>query len=154
MTTSLEPDPTSYNEKTRENRLRRMAQRQGLSIFKAPTRDRNAIGYGTWVVIEPQLHLQLLPTYDDRQRLHGGDPGGVSIDELEKWLTNPPSRDEAIRAAKPKRTPIRPDCAVEHCGFVSTSANRVTLCVDCYEELLRRGEPQPNAKTYVIKRTD
>lgn len=39
-------------EKTRENRLRRMAERQGLQLVKSRRRDPRALGYGLYMIIE------------------------------------------------------------------------------------------------------
>ncbi|MGI8681150.1 MAG: hypothetical protein ACR2JO_03250 [Mycobacteriales bacterium] len=38
------------SEKVRENRLRRMAARQGLSLSKSRRRDPRALDYGAWTV--------------------------------------------------------------------------------------------------------
>ncbi len=42
--------PSTTQEKVRENRLRRMAARQGLSIQKSRVRDPRALDYGKWAV--------------------------------------------------------------------------------------------------------
>jgi hypothetical protein len=39
-------------KKVRENRLRRIAARQGLTLRKSPRRDARAIGYGTYMLID------------------------------------------------------------------------------------------------------
>ena len=38
-------------ERVRENRLRRMAARQGLRLLKSRRRDRYASGYGTYALV-------------------------------------------------------------------------------------------------------
>jgi hypothetical protein len=43
---------SSTAEKVRENRLRRMAQRQGLRLEKSRRRDPRALGFGRYVVID------------------------------------------------------------------------------------------------------
>lgn len=53
-------------DKVRENRLRRMAARQGLTLQKSRLRDPRAIGYGLY-----QL----------------GDRQGLTLDQVEKQLT-------------------------------------------------------------------
>jgi hypothetical protein len=69
--------------KVRENRLRRMALRQGLVLEKSPRRDRLALDYGRWrigqkaargVVWEKGLRAGEYPaTLDDvERRLTGG----------------------------------------------------------------------------------
>ena len=42
----------TQQEKVRENRLRRMADRQGLQLSKSRTRDPRALDYGRWLVVE------------------------------------------------------------------------------------------------------
>jgi hypothetical protein len=61
------------DEKVRENKLRRMAKRQGLQLVKSRLRDRRAIGYGTYVLA------------DDRNRIVAGER--MSIDDVERYLT-------------------------------------------------------------------
>lgn len=39
--------------KVQENRLRRMAERQGLALVKSRRRDPHALGYGKWMVTDP-----------------------------------------------------------------------------------------------------
>lgn len=53
-------------DKVRENRLRRMATRQGLTLQKSRLRDPRAIGFGRY-----QL----------------GDREGLTLDQVEKHLT-------------------------------------------------------------------
>lgn len=40
-------------EKIRENRLRRMAERQGLALHKTRRRDPRALDYGCWMIVDP-----------------------------------------------------------------------------------------------------
>lgn len=40
------------NEKVRENRLRRIADRQGLHLYKSPRRDHRAIDYGRYALVD------------------------------------------------------------------------------------------------------
>ncbi|HWK18748.1 MAG TPA: hypothetical protein VNR66_14950, partial [Solirubrobacteraceae bacterium] len=44
--------PTTTAERTREQRLRRMADRQGLRLEKSRTRDPRAIDYGGWMIVD------------------------------------------------------------------------------------------------------
>jgi hypothetical protein len=44
--------PTTTAERTREQRLRRMADRQGLKLEKSRTRDPRAIDYGGWMIVD------------------------------------------------------------------------------------------------------
>jgi hypothetical protein len=68
-----EMDPA---EKVRENRLRRMAQRQGLSLHKSPRRDPRAYDYGGWYIAK------------DRVIVAGGNPHAyaMSLDDVEAYL--------------------------------------------------------------------
>ena len=67
--------------KVRENRLRRMALRQGLKLWRAPRRDTRAIDYG----------LYALTTQDGpRGAMHEHGPISIftlDIDEVEEYLT-------------------------------------------------------------------
>ena len=47
--------------KIRENRLRRMAERQGVKLQKSRRRDPHALDYGTYRLIDPssERHRQL-----------------------------------------------------------------------------------------------
>lgn len=41
------------SEKVRENRLRRMAERQGFVLAKSRRRDPRALDYGGWMILLP-----------------------------------------------------------------------------------------------------
>lgn len=72
---------SSMNEedKVRENRLRRMAERQGLTLQKSRLRDPRAIGFGTY---------QLVNTATNSIEAFGSPNGfGLDLDEIEKALT-------------------------------------------------------------------
>ena len=62
-------------EKVRENRVRRMAERQGLKLKKSGRRDPRALDYGSYWLIDI-----------DRNVLVAGDQWGWSIDDVEAWL--------------------------------------------------------------------
>lgn len=66
-------------EKVRENRLRRMAERQGLRLEKSRRRDPRAIDYGTY---------QLVDVVTNARRAVGWQGGyGLTLDEIEEELT-------------------------------------------------------------------
>lgn len=44
--------PSSTDQKVRENRLRRMASRQGLQLLKSRRRDPRALDYGTYWLVD------------------------------------------------------------------------------------------------------
>ena len=73
------------NQATRvkENRLRRMANRQGLSLVKTKRRDTRATDYGTFKVVDAKTGM-LDQRADQR--------AGLSIDEVEQLLTGSPAK--------------------------------------------------------------
>ena len=66
-------DGMDTSEKVRENRLRRMAARQGYRLVKTRRLDPLATDYGTW---------HLVP-------VKGKQLGPFKLDEVEKRLTTP-----------------------------------------------------------------
>jgi len=70
-------------EKVFENRLRRMAARQGFALRKSQRRDPLAIGFGRFWIVAPS---------DDR--IVAGGETGFSLDQAEAWLTDPAGREE------------------------------------------------------------
>jgi hypothetical protein len=62
-------------EKVREDRLRRMAKRQGYVLRKTRRRDHRALDYGTFSLL------------DDRNRIKRGF-NQVSLDQIELFLTS------------------------------------------------------------------
>lgn len=67
---------TSQNEKVRENRLRRMAHRQGYALKKSGRRDPRATDYGKYWITDPNTNTMVT------------DEKGMSLDEIEAWLTS------------------------------------------------------------------
>jgi hypothetical protein len=66
-------------DKIRENRLRRMAERQGLQLQKSRRRDPRATEFGTY---------QLVDRYNDTLAAGGGQNGyGMTLDEVERALS-------------------------------------------------------------------
>jgi hypothetical protein len=45
-------------EKVRENRLRRMAERQGLELRKSRRRDPRAKDYGRWYMVDVEREIE------------------------------------------------------------------------------------------------
>jgi hypothetical protein len=64
------------DDKIRENRIRRMAERQGLTIRKSRRRDPRAVDYGKYWVFEAATDVLVA----------GGQPG-LNLDGVEDWLT-------------------------------------------------------------------
>jgi hypothetical protein len=77
-------------EKTHENRLRRVAARQGFQLVKSSRRDPLAIGYNRWQITDPRTGTVVAGT---------GVTGlpSMTLDEVETWLTEPASRKKASR---------------------------------------------------------
>lgn len=75
--------------KVYENRLRRMAQRQGLRLEKARRRDTRAHDWCTYRLMDPSTH-----TVVSRNAAHGTH--GLSLDQVERVLLG-----EISRAAAP-----------------------------------------------------
>ena len=66
-------------EKVRENRLRRMAERQGLRLERSRRRDPRALDYGSY---------QLVEVLTNTVAASGGPNGfGLTLDEVERSLT-------------------------------------------------------------------
>ena len=66
-----------------ENRLRRSAARQGLSLIKSRSRDPRALGYGQYLIADAPKNGFLV---------HGGHGGYADLDlnEVEDYLTQDP----------------------------------------------------------------
>lgn len=63
-------------DKVRENRLRRAAARQGLTLRRSRRRDQRALDYGAYWLTDAAGHLVTAE-------------GGSSIDEIEHFLNSP-----------------------------------------------------------------
>lgn len=80
--------PMPNDEKVRENRLRRMAERQGLMLVKSRRRDPRALDYG--------LYWLASDTKGNRVGRHGGQEAvsafakgwGMTLDQVEGQLTS------------------------------------------------------------------
>ena len=67
------------SEKARENRLRRMAERQGLQLMRSRRRDPRAIGYGDYMLVDGSTNSVAF----------GSDPHpySLSLDDVEEYLS-------------------------------------------------------------------
>jgi hypothetical protein len=79
---------TSTTEKVRENRLRRMAERQGLALHKSRRRDRFAKDYGLFWVVDPSLTDPRGEWPAGEHPAHGFPSSGGSLDDVEAYLTS------------------------------------------------------------------
>lgn len=64
----------------RENRLRRMAERQGLKLMKSRRRDPRAYDYGGYSLVDE--HSKALVLGEVAGRMYG-----ANLDEIETFLT-------------------------------------------------------------------
>ena len=84
----------STTDKVRENRLRRMAKRQGLVLEKSRTRDLRALDYRKYSICLEDVDpfVQRYGTSDASNALAGlietGMLTGMSLDEVERFLTD------------------------------------------------------------------
>jgi hypothetical protein len=69
--------------KVRENRLRRMAARQGLALQKSRRRDPRAIGYATYRLVDPRRHVTVAHGVDEYGLPH---IFGLTLDRVEDFL--------------------------------------------------------------------
>jgi hypothetical protein len=63
-------------DKVRENRVRRMADRQGLILRKSRRRDRRAWDFGSYWLMDADRNALVFPD------VHGG-----SLEDMERYLT-------------------------------------------------------------------
>ena len=70
------------NEKVRENRLRRMADRHGYRVMKSRSRDSKAVDYGLYALIDVQIGGAVNPAIAQRWTC------SWTLDEVEEWLTD------------------------------------------------------------------
>jgi hypothetical protein len=63
-------------ERSREARVRRTAERRGITVRKVRRIDREALDYGTWVFDDPRrgVHESGLSLADVERRLFGASP--------------------------------------------------------------------------------
>ena len=78
MDTDKPTSDSSTSDKVYENRLRRVADRQGLRLEKSRSRDRRALTYGTYHLVNP---------YNNTLEVCGSSNGyGLSLPEIEHAL--------------------------------------------------------------------
>ncbi|MBA2372136.1 MAG: hypothetical protein H0V71_10900 [Chloroflexi bacterium] len=69
------------DEKIRENRLRRMADRQGLALKKSRRRDQHALDYGMFALVDASTNVIVAGAASGRF--------DFTLDDVEKYLTQP-----------------------------------------------------------------
>lgn len=70
---------TDQSEKVRENRLRAMAERQGLKLSKSRRRDPRAMDFGGWMIVDSFTNSIVAGELNS--------PRALSLDEVEAYLT-------------------------------------------------------------------
>ena len=65
--------------KTRETRLRRMADRQGFQLVKSRRRDPRSIDYGRWMILNPFTNGVVAG-------VGGTGRPEFTLDDVEAWL--------------------------------------------------------------------
>jgi hypothetical protein len=97
------------DDKVRENRLRRMAARQGFALLRSRRRDPRAVDYGLyWVVDESTSVVVAWGSYYEN---------GMDLDEVEEWLqTTPSERWSPLleSGGKPKAKKFAQEKALNH----------------------------------------
>jgi hypothetical protein len=78
-------------DKVRENYLRRKADRMGLRLTKSPRRDRDALDYGLYALLDHQTGGAVNPALADRW-IHS-----FTLDDVEAYFN--------ARVANPARRP-------------------------------------------------
>jgi hypothetical protein len=64
-------------DKARENRVRRMAERHGLTLRKSRRRDPRAWDFGSYWLMDADRNALVFP-----------DVHGASLDDMERYLTS------------------------------------------------------------------
>jgi|1185.fasta_scaffold972006_2 hypothetical protein len=80
MTTENTPVDLDEAEKVRENKLRRMAARQGLRLEKSRTRDWRFPDFGTYRLVDPFNNTVVAYGYTQNGY-------GMTLDEIKKALS-------------------------------------------------------------------
>lgn len=70
---------TDSDDKVRENRLRRMAERQGLQLQKSRRRDPRAYDYGSYQLVDTATNVMAAGNHQTGY--------GLDLDQVEAWLT-------------------------------------------------------------------
>ena len=75
------PKPiTTQDEKVQENRVRRMAERQGLKLVKSRRRDPRALGFGKYMLVDAHTNAVVAGEIDSSKAL--------DLDQVETYLTS------------------------------------------------------------------
>ena len=141
MNTPDSEESAQTTDKIRENRLRRIAARQGLTLWKSPRRDPHALGYGTYMLADSATRRVVAMDWN----LPGGY--GLDLEAIEEVLSRqanaaesadigPNSVKFACEKCGDEREVDMPDAdadpmTVEKYTALLKVAGMVLLCDDC-----------------------
>jgi hypothetical protein len=74
-------------DKVRENRVRRMAERQGLQLVKSRTRDPRALDFGSYMLLDGDRIILGGTRRKLGRKFRRGT--GASLDQIEAFLEGP-----------------------------------------------------------------
>jgi hypothetical protein len=80
MGSAPETEQEHKTRKVRENKLRRAAERQGLTLHRSPRRDPRALDYGKYWLFRDNMAAEGSKTSVTPE-------AGVALDEIETYLT-------------------------------------------------------------------
>lgn len=69
------------DDKVREARLRRVAQRQGLKLVRSRRRDSQAVDFGRYALVDPDTNRAVAGELDSAT--------SMTLDQVEAWLSSP-----------------------------------------------------------------
>ena len=91
MATNISEGTLVADRKVQENRVRRIAERQGLRIAKSRRRDQLARDYGLFWVVDPEGPKVNDPDWPfDGRPAHGFPWLGADLNEVEQFLKTRP----------------------------------------------------------------
>ncbi|MBC3193837.1 hypothetical protein H7X46_22505 [Pseudonocardia sp. C8] len=86
MTSRTSQPSIGRDDKIRENRLRRAAQRQGLMLVKSRRRDRRAEDYGLFVLVDDTIGNKVGPRGGQAAVSAFARGEGMDLDGIEREL--------------------------------------------------------------------
>lgn len=87
-------------EKTREDRLRRVAERQGLRLVKSRRRDPRAIDYGTYALADDDGNWVMLASWWSSTHGHSLDDIELALDARDRRMEDPAAYAKALEEAR------------------------------------------------------
>jgi hypothetical protein len=129
-------------DKIRENRLRRIAARQGLTLRKSPRRDPRALGYGTYMLADSTTRRVVSMDWN----LPGGY--GLDLDAIEEVLSRQSNAAESADVGRysakfacvkcgDEREVERPEAYADPVEVEMPDADAYLMTVEEYTALLK-----------------